>query len=386
MVKYARVCALGLALLYGPLELRAQSFACRRAQETVEAVRREFASGKADHKQILERLRIAMDLCPSSGDVYRLAACSAEALKDPRAESWRTRAVLNRASSSGCSELAGASETAQPLPGFVRQKYALVVGIGNFRDPRIPRLQYTAKDARDIAQVLTDPNYGRFDPANVTVLTNETATRATILKGLQDLYVRSAPDDLVLIYISSHGSPSDRRLGLAGVGYIVTYDTSLDNVFVDALDYKQFSENVSLLRARRKVMLLDTCFSGQGLPGQKALITEGLGVGEATAKLFLSGEGDYFIASSRDDEKSWESDKLQNSYFTHYLIQALKASKEPPTIRQVFDQLTAGVAETVLREKQAPQHPSIYPLSGAGEVRIGVMPTGASSPNSALVK
>ena len=35
-----------------------------------------------------------------------------------------------------------------PLPSYVRAKYALVIGIGKFKDPEIPHLQFAAKDAR----------------------------------------------------------------------------------------------------------------------------------------------------------------------------------------------------------------------------------------------
>ena len=96
--------------------------------------------------------------------------------------------------------------------------------------------------------------------------------------------------------------------------------------------------------------------------------------GEGTAELFLSGEGTYVITSSRDDERSWESDRLQNGYFTHFLIEALKSSAQPPTVREVFDRLSAQVTRTVAKEKGVGQHPQIHPTDDAGEVRIGVVP------------
>jgi uncharacterized caspase-like protein len=135
-----------------------------------------------------------------------------------------------------------------------------------------------------------------------------------------------------------------------------------------------------MIKARRKVTFLDTCFSGEASKrGEKALAIEGVGVDEGTAKMFLSGEGTFVITSSSANERSWESEKIQNSYFTYYLIDALKRAKEPPTIKEVFDYLSARVPAAVAREKQAPQHPQMQPADGPGDVRIGVVPRDSST-------
>jgi uncharacterized caspase-like protein len=158
----------------------------------------------------------------------------------------------------------------------------------------------------------------------------------------------------------------------------VTHDTALQNIWVDAIEYQNFAEKASLLRARRKVIFLDTCFSGQAYrPGEKALVIGGMGVDERTARMFLSGEGTFVITSSKASQQSWEGDTIANSYFTYYLIEALKRSKEPPTVREIFDYLSHKVAEAVSRDKGADQHPQMHPATGPGDVRIGVIPQGS---------
>ena len=201
--------------------------------------------------------------------------------------------------------------------------------------------------------MLADPTYGHFDPANVTLLTDEKATRANILNALQDLILKSQDDDLVFLYVSSHGSPHRAESGLGGAGYIVTYDTAVRNIWVDSLDYEQFYRQVSLLKARRKAVFLDTCYSGQFRKGEKSLSIEG-GVDLNDAKRFLSGEGTYVVTSGRADERSWESEELQNSYFTHFLIAALRRGTEPPTLKEVFAGLGRDVADAVSRDKGMP--------------------------------
>jgi hypothetical protein len=376
------IAAACLLAAVGAKPMLAAGEACAQARAIVAEAGRLY-TGTPDHALILEKLKTARNLCPTLGEAWKLSYCSATALHQQRdAAIFRDRALFQGIAELSCPTGEGGARVAPsaPLPGYVRAKYALVVGIGRFKDPGIPRLQYTAKDARDLAAVLADPRHGRFDPANVTLLTDEKATRANILSALQDLFLKAREDDLVFIYVSSHGSPHRNDMGLNGVGYIVTYDTSLRSIFLDALDYEGFSRQVSLLKARRKVIFLDTCFSGQAFAqGEKALAIEGSGIDAKTVRLFLSGEGTYVITSSKADERSFESESLQNSYLAHYLIAALGRGGEPPTIKEVFGVLEREVPAAVARDKGMPQHPQLVPADGAGDLRIGVAPRGESS-------
>ena len=354
--------------------------ACAQAQAIVGEVRAMFTAGQVDYQRALRKLATARDLCSTLGEAWKYSYCAATALSDPKARFYKDRAIFNGVSDFECG--AGPHATAPvpaPLPSYVREKYALVIGIGDFKDPQIPRLQFAAKDAADLAQVLQDPRYGRFKPENVTLLINAKATRANILNALQDLFLKVQEDDLVFMYVSSHGSQKQTEKGLMGVGYIVTYDTQVKNIWVDALDYQGFSQRASLLKARRKVVFLDTCFSGQA--GSKGLTIDGVGVDRETAKLFLSGEGTFVITSSKDNERSFESDNLRNSYFTYFLMEALKKGPEPPTVKEIFGYLAQRVPDAVAREKQSFQHPQMVPADDPGDVKIGVMPRSQSGSN-----
>jgi hypothetical protein len=90
----------------------------------------------------------------------------------------------------------------------------------------------------------------------------------------------------------------------------------------------------------------------------------------------VSEEGTYVITSSGDRERSWESDKLRNGFFTYFLIEALKQwqGDAPPTIRQVFGYLAPRVRDAVAREKAAAQNPQMFPRNTAEDLRIGAVP------------
>lgn len=371
----------GFLSLVAPSAARAESPACAQARSIVAEVEQLYSSGNPDHRLILSKLATARNLCSTLGEAWKLSYCSAQALGDAQeARRFRDRAVFNSVSDLSCPTGDGGGGPATrpapvPLPSRVRSKYALIVGIGDFKDKRIQTLRYTAKDAKDLAAVLRDPRYGRFDPDNVVVLTDDKATRANILEELNKILLKADEEDLVFIYVSSHGTPRQDDRGLGGVGYIVTSDTSIDRMWLDSLEYESFSRQVSLIKARRKVVFLDTCFSGQiPRPGEKALFIEPAGIDAKTARLFLSGEGTFVITSSKATERSFESETLQNSYFTYYLIRALQREGEPPTIKEIFDALSREVPAAVARDKNQPQHPQIVPADGPRDLRIGVTP------------
>jgi hypothetical protein len=364
-----------LCSLLLPSTTTAETPACNQARSMVEEVKRMYQSGKPDHRTVLQKLDTAHDLCPSLGEAWKYAYCSAVAIGDKKAAIYKDRAVFNGVSNLECGGF-GAPEQKRPL-GFVRNKYALLVGISDFKEPQL-HLQFAAKDARDLANFLQQ--HGSFPPDNVYLLTDKEATRAHILNALNRILLQATEDDLVLIFISSHGSPSQQDKGLGGIGYIVTYDTSLKNIWVDAIEYQEFAAKTSLIKARRKVLFLDTCYSGQIRSGGKGLDLDE-GIGAKTANLFLSGEGTYVVTSSKEDERSWESDKLENGFFTYYLINALKQGQEPPTIHQVFDYLSREVPAAVAREKNAPQNPQLLPRDGTEDLRIGVIPKSAATNN-----
>ena len=82
--------------------------------------------------------------------------------------------------------------------------YALVVGISNYQ--KINKLPPTVlKDARDIYDLLIDPQYCGYSKNNVTLLKDGAASRTALSQALTQLAQQSNQDSTVFIYISSHG-------------------------------------------------------------------------------------------------------------------------------------------------------------------------------------
>lgn len=81
---------------------------------------------------------------------------------------------------------------------------ALCVGVERFADPGLKALEGPVGDARTVALTLIR-RFG-FAPDEVTVLSNEEATKARFLAGVAALIEGAAPGDLRVLYVATHGS------------------------------------------------------------------------------------------------------------------------------------------------------------------------------------
>ncbi len=235
-------------------------------------------------------------------------------------------------------------------PARIRERWALVVGIGDFADKRIGKLAYTTADATAMRDVLVDPKLGGFRPENVRLLTDAGASLADIKMGINWLARSAAPEDLVVVYVASHGSP--RRVDTAGATYILTHDTAIDPSDVDpdalyasALPMVEFADAVATrLRSLRTAIFLDTCYSGGAMKESNAL--DKAAVSRATLDRLSQGAGRVIFAASRTDQESLESKQLQHGYFTYYLVEALRSHPEMP-LSKVFRYVEQHVSQRV---------------------------------------
>ena len=317
-----------------------------------------------DAEQLLKR---ATDICAEQGDAwYYRGLMDDRAGKKELGEAARRRAALF--ASEALKDrldpftLAVPKGTGPSAPGPIRQKWALVVGVSRFQDKTVDPLQFTSDDAQSFANVLLDTSAGRFPKANVHVLLNEQATTRNLKVELNWLARSAQADDLVVIYIATHGTA--RSMDTVGANYVLTYDTEVgeaqnpDLLFATAFPMVDISNVVaSRIRATRVAIFLDTCFSegamtdGAGGAGQRR-IAPGLtsaAVSEQTLDHIRQGAGRVIVAASKNDQESMESARLKHGYFTYYLVQALRQGGGAQPLSQVYayvrQQVSSGVAQ-----------------------------------------
>jgi hypothetical protein len=274
------------------------------------------------------------------------------------------------------------SEEAAPvaLSSSIREKYALVVGINEFE--HAPHLNYAVNDAQGVADLLTDPQVGRFPKDNVQRLLNEEATLGGVRTAIGKIRERVKADDLVVVYIASHGSP--RAVDPNGVSYVVMHDTKLDtaaNLYATSL---QMIDLVEIMRrdvqAKRVVLILDTCFSGQATGSRGVSLIHSPQAGPesefstATDKFedaTTKGVARVVISASRADEESREDSNLRHGFFTYFLLDALKKNGGMSPLNEVFQTVRERTSQTVHDRFSVSQTPTIRGTAEGMSIVLG---------------
>lgn len=232
----------------------------------------------------------------------------------------------------------------------VADKWALIVGVSKFKNEKL-NLRWAAKDAQDFYQYLISK--GQFAPDHVKLLTDEQATEKEIVSELGGKWLPhvAAPDDLVVIFISSHGSPA--YMDTAGVNYILAHDSDPDDLYTTALEMQDLVEVVSKrIHAARVILIVDACHSGALEVGGKGLSRSNFDVNQLAL-----GKGRVVLSSSLPEEVSWEMKDIHNSIFTRLLIDTLSNSPENLSLFDAFKTLKSSVQRTALKERGVLQTP-----------------------------
>ncbi len=331
----------------------------------------ECLSEKASTDQVNKAVRFlknALDQYPSFGDAYYFRALCLKRLgKDPASDLRKAGEYHSEAQRDSRDPFKLAVPKLYDSLPKVGEKWALVVGVSRFNpDNGAESLRFADADATAFADLLHDPAIGRFPATNVSLLTNEKATTAAIKGALNRIARNAKPEDLVVAYIATHGSP--REQDLRSVSYLMTYDTdvgSRDQLFGSALAMVDLSGVISTrCVAQRTVVILDTCHSGSGSAGQ-AMSTQDL-------DRLREGAGRYIISSCGADQKSYEGDG--HGYFTASLMAGLRARKGCIRMKDLFTQVQIDVDKATAGK----QRPVLAKSDSAAEIILGVE-TGAAS-------
>ena len=242
--------------------------------------------------------------------------------------------------------------------------YAVVIGIGKYKDDRIPKLKYTRVDAEEMYDILTDPQYGNFPKSQVKLLIDEQATDNNIKSAIGTWLKRNTrKDDTVIIFFAGHGAPEDEKT------YWVTYNANIDDLYGTALSNDEISDMFDRIEAKRMIAFLDSCYSAATV--HRTDRKRGVIIVKDPFQKF-KGKGRVVITSSDGEEQSLEIDKFGHGVFTHYLTKALKGEADENKdgfveLDEVWDYVKYRVADTA-RKHGSSQTPIIDGSYSAGIV------------------
>jgi hypothetical protein len=230
-------------------------------------------------------------------------------------------------------------------------RYGMFVGSNEGGSGR-EELRYAAKDARSVAQVMID--IGGLEPENTIILENPSAGEIEFtLESMKNELLKAHPDKQVefIFYYSGHSDEDGLLLGPM------------------SLSYRSLKDHLDGMPADVNIAILDSCNSG-------SLIRLKGGVRKSPFLLDESVEtkGHFYLTSSSEDEAAQESDQIEGSFFTYYLVTALRGAGDTSgdgkvTVHEAYSWAYDETQTRTSESMAGTQHPSYnMNLSGNGEI------------------
>jgi len=248
----------------------------------------------------------------------------------------------------------------EPFPKNIN-KYAVIIGIGKYKDTSITTLEYAPNDAEEMYELLIAPAHGNFPKDNVKKLINEQATLKNIKSAIGTWLPQNVkPDDMVILFYSGHGGVECDESGEESDGkdkYIIPYDAQANDLFATALLNSHISTMLDRVPSNRMVFFIDSCYSGgvtDTISNIKTISKLPLKAGTNVYEQ-LSGRGRIVISASQANEVSFEMPKYEHGIFTYYLLKGLRGEADSNgdsivTLFEIFPYLSVKVPNGVPAE------------------------------------
>lgn len=232
----------------------------------------------------------------------------------------------------------------------IQRKIAVVIGINAYQDPDIPALNGAVRDADAVATMLRDKlGY------DVRVVHN--ATRADIVRTLNEVGDETGSKDSVVVYYAGHGYQMEDTKE----GYWIPSDasTSSPDNWVSNSDLNQLLTNIP---AKQMLLVSDSCFSG-ALTNEQKVSSK---VTSVETPVEILGKRSVVIMSSGGEEPVMDEGRDGHSIFAWHLMDKVQKLDSFEHGAEVFDAIRAGVAADGV-----PQLPEYGASLSAGHVKGG---------------
>jgi formylglycine-generating enzyme required for sulfatase activity len=231
---------------------------------------------------------------------------------------------------------------------------ALIIGIDEYQDQDIPKLDTAVADAKAVAELLKK-RYGFQIDEQKDLLLNDKATGGAIYNALRRLATGTVTSDSVLIYYAGHGEedtvykdgwwiPADAKLG--------DPRTYLDNV--------QVQKAMGSMQARHVLLISDSCYSGT-LFGRNRSLPRKI---DDKYYLGLFNERSRWGMTSGSKTPVADGGQDGHSVFAYQLLKELRNNSKPyVTTQEVFTR----IAPIISNNSEVGQVPLCKPIVRTGD-------------------
>ena len=199
-----------------------------------------------------------------------------------------------------CQGQAGAAMGVTERHSQTRVLYVLAIGIGDYAE--VADLPGTAAEAQAVAAILKNGAAAVYDVVEVVEMVDQQATKAAILRAVNQASVLLKAEDTFVFYFSGHGQP--REHSQDGESYLAPHDAALSDEkspkatnLVSAADLRTA---LGGMQAKRRLLLFDSMH-----------FDVRIGI-EGTHVIQATGPGGMVLATS------------EGGNFTNALLQALQ--------------------------------------------------------------
>ena len=245
--------------------------------------------------------------------------------------------------------------------GIPRKLHVYCVGVGAYRDSRLPDLEFAVADARDLGSLFEQQHGSLFDEIEIVRLFDEHATREEIL-ALRRKMEGTHVGDQVILFFAGHGIRDE-----TGTFWFLTSDCSLDDPSLRGVSLPEIEGLYDGVPARKRLLLIDTCQAGE------------VGSDSVDNRLFdtffpdiRKGSGIAVLASSTAETDALEFPDLANGVFTEAVLEGLDS---PVADRNGDEEVTVSelreyVGERVPELSKGLQSPTTRGLNGADDFAV----------------
>ncbi|GKS69054.1 hypothetical protein W03_10580 [Nitrosomonas sp. PY1] len=231
----------------------------------------------------------------------------------------------------------------------IERKVIVLFGIDQYTDKTIPSLENTISDAEAIGQLFAD----KLGYDEIRIVKN--ATRADIIRTLNELALELEMNDSVVVYYAGHGFVNEKTRN----GYWIPSDASAKDP-ATWISNTSVSEMLGSIRSRQMVMISDSCYSGAFTREQKLdRSIQGL------KPIDILGRRSVVVMSSGGDEPVADEGRGGHSIFAWFLMQALNGVDSWKVGTKIFEQVQHDVS------KSFPQTPQYGASAVAGHEKGG---------------
>lgn len=293
---------------------------------------------------------------PAAGGVAAApAAVSAEQVAQIVAQTLKAQS----APAAAAPRPADTAETEAPrysLPADPK-KYAVIVGVEQYAD--LPPATYAERDA---AAVKRHALALGFPERNILALSGARATKSGLVKSLETWLARNVQaDSTVLFYFSGHGAPDPST----GRAYLMPSDGDPQFLEETAYPTSRLYEVLGKLKAKRKLVVMDACFSGAG---GRSVLAKGTRPLVNRVDLGRPGAGVVALAAAGPNEITGADEDARLGLFTHYFLRGLNGAARDSsgrvTARALLEYAAPNVQDAARRQNRD-QKPVLVDGGGA---------------------